>query len=361
MPVPAWLRFLLAVPAGTLFFWAMLALWVTIAPLSILNTGQTSLLAKDDLLKQCPAADIVVFGDSRAEAGIDPGMINRPTVNFARGGGSLMEDYYRLRRYLDCGARPRLVILSYTLPEFVRLNPQGFWKGTVIAHLLPFAERDAILAKLAATGRNDAFRMFPDEGVLDYSYLPTKLKNLLYQIYFPPLYAPSMVNSLENGILFRYIDNIRVYYSTLHKQGRSEYHPLPHDSGPGREAALWTGEPNPAIDFYLHQVLALLQEKDIPVMLVLTPVNDATYQKMSPKVREHLMSDLGNLPAQFKHLIITDSDLPHWPPDYFGDPAMHLNARGAAAVAEVFNRCLGDLKSTENLASCHLGDPPPLR
>ena len=52
MRAPSWKGFLLAMLAGALCLWVALAAWVSAAPLTILNTGQASLIAKDDLLKQ---------------------------------------------------------------------------------------------------------------------------------------------------------------------------------------------------------------------------------------------------------------------------------------------------------------------
>lgn len=358
MTAPSLLRFLAALLSGALAVWVVVALWITGAPLTILNTGQTSLIAKDDLLKQCPRSEIVVFGDSRAEAGIDPRLLDLSAVNFARGGGSPVEDYYKLKRYLTCGNTPRVVILSYTLPEYIRLNPLGFWKGTVIAHLLPMADRQEILGRIAAAGRGDAFRTFSDEGVIEFGFLPGSLRNLLYQIYFPLLYAPSVLNSLENGILFRYHDNIRLYDTTLADHGRSDYHPLPHDAGPGREAGLWTGVPNPAIDHYVQGLLTMLQEYNIPALLLVTPVNNATYAVMPAAARLPLMDYLSGLAVRFPELAVPDADLPHWPNQYFGDAAMHLNARGAAAVAAILNRCLATPPTRTIPAACSLAVPP---
>jgi len=358
MTSPSWIRFIIAVFAGTLFVWAVLALWIIAAPLTILTRGDATLLAKDDLIERCPATEIAVFGDSRAEAGIDPRLIGVPTANFAHGNGLVAEDYYRVARLLKCGGKPRLVILSYNLTEYTRINPLGFWHGTVIAHLLTLVERDEILRRIEESNRDDAFRQFPDEAALDYGRIPPRVKNLLYEIYFPPLYSAPALHSLESGIVFRYQDNMRVYDATSGNHGRSEYHPMPRDFGrPARDAWLWSGTPDPVIDHYLREILSLLLRESIPAMMLFAPVNETTYSAISKPAREQLLGYLAGLRTEFPNLVLADTDLPRWPDEYFGDVDLHLNARGVAIVAGILSRCVRAASGPAEYSSCGLAVP----
>jgi hypothetical protein len=358
MSAPSWPRFLLATAIGALTIWIVFALWVVCAPMTILNAGQVPLIAKDDLLRQCPRSDIVVFGDSRADAAIDPRLIALPTVNLARGGGSLEEDYYRIGRYLACGNKPRLLIFAYVLPEYLRVSPRNFWQGMATAHVLGMAERNEILRRIASTG-DDALRPLDWEEIGPYAMVPALYKSILYQLYFPPLYSSNVMGSLEHGILFRYYDNIRIYNATITNHGRSDYHALPHAPGPDHDIDMWSGRPHPAIEHYLLAILTLLKNNEIPTMIMVMPVNDATWSGIAVPVREGLMHYLNELPRQFPNVVVSDPDLPHWPDEYFGDTTMHLTARGTEAVAAILNRCVPAMLAGETAASCGLAVPPP--
>src|ERR1051326_1780798 len=354
MTTPSLPRFLTAMAIGFFLIWALLALWIMIAPLTIFNVGQAVVIAKNDLLKRCPASDIVVFGDSRADAGIDPRLIDRRTVNFAQGGGNIAEDYYRMKRYLTCGAKPNVAILSYILPEYCRVDPLHFWEGTAMMHLITLSERNEILSGITEANGADAFHILPGEPPMEYPFLPYKMRNLLFEVYFPLLFSSSMLHALENGIVFRYHDNVRVYDAAIANHGRSEYHALPHEPGPARDAALWTGIPSPVVDRHLRMLLAMLHQNGISAMLVVMPVNDATYSAMPAPMRESLMEYLNALPTLFSNLVVPNTDLPRWPERYFGDSDMHLNALGAAAVAGILKRCLAMGSGRGAAALCSL-------
>jgi hypothetical protein len=350
MSAPPWPRFLLETLIGTLSIWIVLALWVVCAPMTILNAGQVPLIAKDDLLRGCPRSDIVVFGDSRADAAIHPRLIALPTVNLARGGGGLEEDYYRIGRYLACGNKPRLLIFAYVLPEYLRVSPRNFWQG--------MAERNEIPRRIVGPG-DDALRPLDWEEIGPYRMVPALYKSFLYQLYLPPLYSSNVMGSLEHGILFRYYDNIRIYNATITNHCRSDYHALPHAQGPDHDIDMWSGRPHPAIEHYLLAILTLPENNEIPTMIMVMPVNDATWSGIAVPVREGLMHYLNELPRQFPNVVVSDPDLPHWPDEYFGDTTMHLTARDTEAVAAILNRCVPAMLAGATAASCGLAAPPP--
>ena len=355
MRAPSCIRFLLAIFFGILFSWALLAVWVMAVPLSILNEGQVPLIAKDELLRRCPRSDIVVFGDSRAEAAIDPRLINLTTVNFARGFGSLAEDYYRVGRYLACGNKPRLLIFSDDLAGYVRVNPVSFWQGTAITQVLPFRERNEIIDRISGPG--SAFLALSPGEVGPYPNVPAKLKNFLYAVYFPFLWSSNVMGSLQHGIMFRYNDNVRIWNEIFANHGRFEYHIVPHVPGPAFDVELRVTRPSPAIDYYLSAMLTMLRDENIPTLVMVMPVNDSTYAGIAAPVREGLMRYLNELPAMFPNVIIADTDLPRWPERYIGDTTLHLNDAGAAAVAATLNHCIPAILSGAAANSCGLAVP----
>ncbi len=89
-------------------------------------------------------------------------------------------------------------------------------------------------------------------------------------------------------------------------------------------------------------MLQLLHARDVPAMLMLMPVNEATYAAIPTVVRESLLNYLADVQRRFPWLVVADEDLPHWPPQYFGDGAMHLGPEGTSVVAAILNRCIGE-------------------
>ena len=356
MRAPSCIRFLLAIFFGILFSWALLAVWVMAAPLSILNESQVALIAKDELLRQCPRSDIIVFGDSRVEAAIDPRMIDLTTVNMARGYGNLVEDYYRIERYLDCGNKPRLLIFAADLAEYVRVNPIGFWQATVITQVLPLRERTEILDRIT-TSENAAPRPLVPGETGPYPFVPARLKNLLYTVYFPFLWSSNVMGSLQHGIILRYYDNARLRNEIFANHGRMEYRSVPHLPGQYLDVDVSSARPNPAIDYYLCAILAMLRQNDIPTLVMIMPVNDLTYAGMGGPVREGLMGYVNALPARFPNVIVADVDLPHWPDRYFADTILHMNDAGSAAVATRLNRCIPAILSGATADSRGLAVP----
>jgi hypothetical protein len=356
MRAPSSLRFLLGVLGGVLFIWAAVALWFMDAPLTILNAGQSPLTAKYDLLRQCLRSDIVVFGDSRVEAAIDPRLIDLPTEIQARAGGSLVEDFYQIRNYLACGNKPRLVILAWELPQYVRVSPKNFWQGSVIVHALTFSEQNEIVRAIGGPGDN-ALRAMDADDIGPYPSVPAWCKSILYELYFPVLYASNVRASLELGIVFRYFNNIRIYSEIVANHGRAEYRQLPHDPGPGHDVHVLSDHPDPAIEHYLVGILTMLKDREIPTMLMMMPINDATYVGMEVPAREGLMHYLNDLSERFPNLVMADKDLPRWPDQYFGDALLHLNEHGAAAVAATLNHCIPAILSGAAASSCGLAVP----
>lgn len=342
MRAAPWLRFSVFVLLGALLVWAGFALWIGLAPLSILDVGQAQLVAKDILLRRCDPARVVVFGDSRAAVGIDAGTIKSPLLNLATWGANPVGDYYRLRTLLACPDKPDLVVLSYSLPEYVRLTDLGFWGNTVYSHMLPLSDRREIIATIAAANDRTIFRVLEGETRPIYPSLPYDLKNLLYEIYFPPFYGATALKSLENGIVLRAHQNNQWYHAIVDHGPIADLPVVAHANGPAKDAGLWSGTPDPVIDHYFEAMLSLLEDDGIASVVMLMPVNDATYDAMSATVRDGLLRYLRAMGRRYPHTMLADQDLPHWPDRFFRDELLHMNAAGAAQVSALLNDCLAD-------------------
>ena len=141
---------------------------------------------------QAKGADVLIFGDSMLKFGIAPtileGVIRRPVYSLALLDGKPAASYFLLRRALEAGARPKVVLVDYQ-PECMcepsdHLMENRHWKGmlslreaadaawtyrdpdffarTALARLLPSfrcrsgAREEVVLALQGKTGPNAA-------------------------------------------------------------------------------------------------------------------------------------------------------------------------------------------------------------
>jgi hypothetical protein len=329
-----------------------LAAWIMLAPLSVLGFDEVQVLAATALLERCDPVRVVVFGDSRPIFGIDPGSLDTSVVILAEGNASPVVDQYRLQQRLACARKPDLVILSYILPAFVRVNANGFWTNGAFTHGLGLDEQWAVMRAVAP----GLFQPMQTDAAETYAELPFGLKTVLYRSYFPVFYGPSVLNAQQTGLRSRLESNERVRDLIMAGHGHLE----------GRMAATWPeaaldvglpdGGMNRVIDADLRHMLDLLAGRGIRSLLLLMPVNEATYAGIPASARAAVMGSLQALIERYPLTRLADRDLPHWPDRFFGDLYMHMNKAGTAAVSAILNACLpGELDRSG--PGCSLAEP----
>ena len=113
---------------------AAIWLYVLVAPMTFLEGGYPNWVVKQGFIASCDLGELPVFGDSRAEAAIDPGTLHIDTRNLTLGAVSPVETYFFIRAALRCPRPPSRVVLSFSTPSFdVDRSNVFLWENAVRA------------------------------------------------------------------------------------------------------------------------------------------------------------------------------------------------------------------------------------
>ena len=318
-------RFLALAAASFAAVFALVWLWVALAPLAYLDPEYPAWLAKERLLAACRVGDVLVLGDSRAAVDLIPRRLPGHVVNLAVGGGEPIEAYTALRRALACPRPPRRVIVSFDAVHFTR--PDLFWERSVA-----FGFEDArAVARLrrvsAATGDFSVWRLRLPRGE------PGRLRAALYAARFPTLYFGPL---LHGGIALRWFENRRRLRRVLAARGQYYFGRADGSAVVAAEGTLRRFRPAPVLDWYFRALLRLARAHGVPVTFVAMPVNTATWQAVRPRVRRGFAAYLAGLAARDPGFRVRGGVMPHWPDRWFGDAFSHLNPAGAARFSARF-------------------------
>jgi hypothetical protein len=111
--------FLCATGLIAILLWCAIWAYVAAFPMAYLDRNYPLAQAKRQLAAECLPERVIVFGDSRAVAAIDPKFMSLQVVNLAYPGASPVENYFLVRKALDCGTPPKLVVLDQEAALYV--------------------------------------------------------------------------------------------------------------------------------------------------------------------------------------------------------------------------------------------------
>ena len=340
-------RFLLLAGAWGSAVFALVWLWVLAMPLAFLDPEYASWLAKQALLDSCDLGRIVVLGDSRAAAGLMPASWPVRAANLAVGGGEPIEALAALTRALRCPEPPERVILSLDATHFT--EPDLFWERTVRFGFLDGAEIAALRDVSHALGDDSVYEIRHTDG------LPSRLRDLLYQARFPPLYFGSLV---KGGLFLRWQRNRAALEAGITSRG---HYFFGTDSGSDVVAAeghLRGFRPLPVLEWYFDRVLDRLAARGIPAVFLAMPMNEATAQVVDPEARAEFRRWLAEREARYPGFRVLGDAMPRWPNALFGDGFSHLNPEGAARFNAALGRCLNEPELSEDCVQRLHAAPP---
>jgi hypothetical protein len=313
--------------AATTF--AAIWLWVALAPITFLDPEYAAWLAKERFLAHCDLGDVVVVGDSRAAADIEPALLPVRTTNLALGGGEPIEAYVALRRALACPNPPRRVVISFSAGHFAL--PDLFWQRSVGYGFLSFTDLEQLRIISRRLHDGSVYAMSLDDG------LPPRLRAAFYAVRFPPLYFASL---LHGGIFLRASENQAALDRATRSRGQYFFGTARGTSIVAVDGHLNAFRPLPVLDWYFDRMLALLAARGIEADFVATPMNQATWDSVRANVRAAFTAYLQHYAARYPNLHLIGPAMPHWPDRYFGDAFSHLNPEGAARFSRAFSAWL---------------------
>lgn len=316
-----------------LFFFGLWA-YVAVAPLNYLDAEFAIWQAKERLLAApcdgaCP--ELVVLGDSCAVAGVDPRQLPMPALNLALGGGTAMEAYYVLARYVEEHPPPKTVVLSLSPYHF---QESLFWERLTRYHFLRAAEQHEALAALAD---------FPAPPLVNEAtqaiVLPSLWDALLYRAWFPSKYSNSVIEARaigrrrENEVFVRDVVAQRGYKAFGARARNDESNGI--EKRPDQFVVAGV------LDHYMDRLLALAADREIAVRFYVMPYNEASWGIAEHERAAYIagyhahLASLAERSPRFRVL----NALWMLPADHFGDSS-HVNPRGLAVVHEDLERRL---------------------
>jgi hypothetical protein len=339
-------RYLRALAAGTASVFLLVWVWVASVPMAYLDPEYPFWRAKMAMLAACDLGDVVILGDSRAAAGLLAVSLPVKTANLAVGGGTPVEAYAELTRALACPAMPRRVVVSFDAAHF--MQPDLFWERAVRFGFMSGQDLAALRATAEAL----------DDRSLDvrqrFAALPGAVRDWLYLVRFPPLYAASLV---QGGVLLRWPENRRAMAVGLVARGQYFFGTDAGSSVEAIDAHLTAFQPTPVLDRYFDRILALLASRGVPVDFVPLPMNQSTAQAVHPAVRAGFEAYLAGYEARYPGFHVLGPSMPAWPDRLFGDAFAHLNPDGAPVFTALFGHCLVARLAGADGAGCDLAWP----
>jgi len=304
-------------------FWAV----AVMLPMGFMPEEYAMWRTRKDMITGCQLSPVIIQGDSRAAAGFLPSRIGN-AVNVSFGGASPVETFYASQAILRCKSTPGRVILSISPGLFV--ESQYFWPRSVLFGFLSFGQLEEIRKASRSLG-DTTFYGPPKVG--DWEAM---LDNRLHAALFPSYYTSYIINHLVVG---RWRENRAARAQTLATNGQHGYGMADGSSD------LRAFRPSTLLNSYLERLLDSYAARGTPVDFIAVPMNQSTYERMSPAVIEAFQAYLDKLAATHPNFHVVGRAVNPMDDAYFGD-STHLNARGAEVFSDRVKTLLAEPGST---------------
>ena len=278
--------------------------------------------------KKQAKADILLFGDSLMKFGVMPKVLSdrsgRTAYNFALHTGQTSSSYFMLRRVLEAGNRPQVVILDLTQHMF-NLPPQENTR------LWPELLTPAECLDLAWTMRDVEFAT----SVLLGGLVPSvKERHDIRAAVFATMSGQPSASWRER---------LPMYRRNWKKNDGAQL--MPDGETPPIDPLHWertlypTWTPNPVNVAYLNRFLQLAQDHHIPVIWVLNPMQPTLQARLEASGYDAACTRFTRAVAdRFPGLIVVDARHSGFEAFEFND-GIHLKRPGALRLSAA----LGDL------------------
>ncbi|MFC1760332.1 hypothetical protein ACFLZD_02285 [Candidatus Neomarinimicrobiota bacterium] len=265
----------------------------------------------------------IIIGDSGALAGIVPEIIGDGFYNLSYGGGTPIEIYFLLKKYIS-NEIPKTIIISFTP---FHLEYSNVFFGRPLKYNI-FSTKEIVEILKKSKELNNKFYSYADRNSgykTEFEYLNVFFKSILTKWNFFYYYRPEMRNSLTQ---LRILDNIKVYNEIKTRKGNYDFGQNDSSSELNFEA---TNSHNgftvsSVMDYYLNQTIELALENSIKVYYIVTPFNEASYNNLNINYIRDYDSYFNSLKHKHKN-VVWHNQIFSYEDNYFGDKS-HLNSRG---------------------------------
>ncbi|MEC5387193.1 hypothetical protein VVD49_15800 [Uliginosibacterium sp. H3] len=321
--------FLTIFVAALLLSLAAIWLYVVYMPMRFLETGYVSWTAKMDLAKTCDMGDLVVIGDSQAEAAINPLGLSVKSTNLAVGGATPIEMYYWGEHVLRCPNVPRHVMLTMARGQMGLISNFLFENGARYGYI-GFGPLQEIQTESARLHDGALERLHTRDG------LNGTLRNAFYAMHAPPLYFNSLISARFNG---RAQANTQVYDRLLRNRGHNDYPGQVQNAGAGAHAEEPDFKVLPIQAYYLERLIERLEGAGAQVHFLVMPRRGSGDEQHAGQQDARFNAYLVGLQRQHPHFDVVNGVPAIWPDALFSDAA-HLNPAGTERYTAQFEHCV---------------------
>ncbi len=334
--------FILVAGLAFLVTWGAVWIYIVAFPMAYQGRAYPVALAKNQLIAQCRPNQVVIFGDSRAVAGVLPTAMKMPVENLAFPGASPVETYFLVQRVLRCPEPPRLVIIVHSASMYP--EDKYFWSLFASSGLLSTADIRAVEANARALG-DDELQHAERPSAVPFALLPT-----LYAVHFPPLYFGALAGGY---VAARWRYNERALHEAIASSGMSPFGTADGSDAVSDEAKMTDWHVSPLVNMYLSRTLTLLAAHHVPVVIMTMPINASTCEQLPPVVQPRFSAYLTKIAQANPNVELVDSTIPCWPDQFYGD-AWHFNLSGTLAYSRKLQSVLATLlRDNEEISKPH--------
>lgn len=249
--------------------------------------------------------NVVILGDSVANAAFMPEVLSDASINLALGGTTPMENYYIMQDYLESHNVPDIVYISFM--DFHMQTSDCYWKRTLYSHRFSINKNWEMLKKAK------------EYGELSIATETCNLDFWAYEMFLPSKYITSLSNASFNQ---RYDGNITTYnLNSIHggryiARGNTEWEAanINYDS-------FYVA---PLFDYYYKELIQLCVANGIKVHIIKLPLPDTS--TFSETYLNQFNEYYAGIQSLFPSVIVEWWDM--YDKIYFAD-ASHMNTHGA--------------------------------
>ncbi|PAF43584.1 hypothetical protein [Helicobacter sp. 11S02596-1] len=275
------------------------------------------------------AYDVLAIGDSVVKSSFIPkdfaSQTNRTAINLAITANGPIIGYYVLKKYLDSGKKPALIIISYQQGYlFQEAKPNVLIDNVYGFYLLNQTDFNEILQNAKKFNRCYEIAGLPcDSMFLPYVYVShmLNLKNYMPEI-------------LKSFFIYGFWTNYKNYKKAKNTLG-IEYVGGRNNDKINMEAFLSTRSKDDLTEFYFQSIVKLAQQNGIKVAIYLMPMKAYSLQTLSEKNKQDfdmVIQDLKKSAPKKDDLFILN-DFEAMDDSYFGDE-IHPNEKGAQHITQ---------------------------
>lgn len=253
--------------------------------------------------------DVIILGDSTANAAYMPEALSNGTVNLALGGTTPVENYYTMEDWLRNHEAPKAVYISFM--DFHMNVSDCYWSRSMYSHRYTFKQNWEMLQSAKEYGEKS---------------IDTENCNLdfwAYELYLPNKYITSLANA---GFNQRYEGNREAYYDDeLHKGRYIAKGNVEGETESVEASAFYVA---PMFDAYYRMLIGLCVENHIQVHLVKLPLSDN--QTFTDDYRDQFQEYYNSIKEEYPE--ITLDWLGNYESYCFVD-STHMNTHGALRLS----------------------------